>query len=67
MLSGMQAENDRQNAEQQAVTSSKIANIESQADWQQRRNLLSAAKPNYGSTFSLMKLGLRSISLLGDQ
>ena len=67
MLSGMQAENDRQNVEQQAVTSSKIANIESQADWQQRRNLLGAAKPSYGSAFSLMKLGLRSISLLGDQ
>lgn len=66
LLSGMQADNDRQDVEEEAVTSSKIANIESQADWQRRRNLLSAAKPDYKSSFSLMQLGLRSVSLLGN-
>ncbi len=65
-LSGLQAEADREEADAQTVTNSRLDRLSQQLGWQQRRSLLDASASQYRSSLSLVQRSLRSYSLLGS-
>lgn len=67
VLTGMQAESDREQAEDQARSGMRVGRIGDQLDWQRRRSLLDASAPRYRTAFSLLQRGLRSVPLLDGE
>lgn len=66
-LAGLEAESQRQEDDSQAQAALRIGNIEDQAAYQQRRNLLSASSFAYRTGLSSFQRGIRSVPLLeGD-
>ena len=67
VLTGIQAESEREQADSQTLSGMRVGRIGDQLDWQRRRSLLAASAPPYRTAFSLLQRGLRSSSLLDGE
>lgn len=65
-LLGMQASADREDAAEQSQTGQKIQKINTDLELQKQKNLLDASSVSSRSSFSSVRQGLQSVSLLSN-